>query len=168
MRSFLFGCLFSVLFVAGAGFLALWLGFYPVNADTDPAWAEKKLAKMAVDAYVSRQASKLENPIAVSPEALMDGMKSFKSNCAGCHGFSPQKDSTFADSMYPKAPQFGHKGLHDEVEEIFWITKHGIRMSGMPAFTKMLSDKEMWSISMFLANFDKLPRDVKTKWESAE
>lgn len=168
MRSFLFGCLFAIVALCSIGFGVLYFGLYPVNADTTPFWLEKKLAHMAVDAYVDRQTDSLEIPMTATPEVLLEGMKAFKSNCAGCHGSPTHKDTTFAYALYPRAPQIGVKGTHGKVKETFWITKHGIRMSGMPAFGSMLSDDQIWKIGHFLDNLEKLPADVKQLWESAE
>lgn len=166
MRSFFFGCLFTLFSIAAIGFGILWLGLFPVNADAEPYWLEKKLAHIAVDSYVERQIASLNSPLKDTPDVLMDGMKLFKSNCAGCHGSPSNTDPTFANAFYPKAPQIGIKGTHGKLEETFWITKHGIRMSGMPAFTTMLSDDEIWKISHFLNGLKELPPEIKNAFES--
>lgn len=49
----------------------------------------------------------------------------------------------------------------DPVGESYWKVKHGIRLSGMPGFTGLLTDEQIWNVSLLLANADKLPPAVK-------
>jgi thiosulfate dehydrogenase len=39
--------------------------------------------------------------------------------------------------------------------------KNGIRFSAMPAFDGKLTDTEIWQVSLFLRNADKLPPPVQ-------
>jgi hypothetical protein len=65
--------------------------------------------------------------------------------------------------MYPRPPQlFQGKGVtDDEPGETYWKVFNGIRLTGMPGFSKSLSETQMWQISLLLANADKLPSSVK-------
>jgi thiosulfate dehydrogenase len=166
---FLFGCIFTVLLICAVVVGVAKLGLYPVNADADPSWLERRLSHWAVDGYVPSQAKMLsENPLKPTESVLMEGMKAFKSNCAGCHGSPADKEGHFGKAFFPKAPQFGNEGLDDDPREIFWITKHGIRMTGMPAFGSMLKDDEMWKIVTFIGNVPKLPANVQNEWIKKE
>ena len=49
----------------------------------------------------------------------------------------------------------------DPVGVTYWKAKHGIRLSGMPGYTGLLTDEQLWTVSLFLANADKLPPSVK-------
>jgi thiosulfate dehydrogenase len=68
--------------------------------------------------------------------------------------------------MFPRAPQlFERHGDHvgvsdDEPAETYWKVANGIRLSGMPAYQKLLDEKAMWQVSLLLANADKLPSAV--------
>ena len=71
--------------------------------------------------------------------------------------------------MYPVAPQLWQKhGKHgvvgvsdDEPGETYWKVAHGIRLTGMPAYSHVLSETQMWQVSLLLANADKeLPNPV--------
>ncbi len=70
--------------------------------------------------------------------------------------------------MYPDAPQLwkrhrnGVVGVSDdEVGETYWRVSNGIRLTGMPSYRKVLSDTEMWQVSLLLKNADKeLPLPV--------
>jgi mono/diheme cytochrome c family protein len=71
--------------------------------------------------------------------------------------------------MYPSAPQLWKKHARgnvvgvsdDEAGETYWRVANGIRLTGMPAFSKVLSDTEMWQVSLLLKNADKeMPEPV--------
>lgn len=65
--------------------------------------------------------------------------------------------------MYPSAPQLWKKHAHsnvvgvsdDDAGETYWRVANGIRLTGMPAFKHVLSDTEMWQVSLLLKNADK-------------
>ena len=72
--------------------------------------------------------------------------------------------------MYPQAPQLWkkHEGSDvvgvsdDEPGETFWKVKNGIRLTGMPAYSHMLSEEQMWDVSLLLKVADKpLPDSVE-------
>jgi thiosulfate dehydrogenase len=49
----------------------------------------------------------------------------------------------------------------DEPGETYWKIFNGIRLSGMPGFSKSLTENQMWQIAILLANADKLPPSAK-------
>ena len=65
--------------------------------------------------------------------------------------------------MYPPAPQLWKKHAvgsvvgvsDDEPGETYWKVANGIRLTGMPAYKQMLTDTEIWQVSLLLANADK-------------
>jgi mono/diheme cytochrome c family protein len=65
--------------------------------------------------------------------------------------------------MFPDAPQLWEKhpksivvGVSDDPPgETYWKVANGIRLTGMPAFKLMLTDTEIWQVSLLLANADK-------------
>jgi mono/diheme cytochrome c family protein len=66
--------------------------------------------------------------------------------------------------MYPPPPQLLHgKGVTDDpVGETYWKVANGIRLTGMPAYGKSLSENEMWEIAQVLANADHLPPEAQS------
>jgi thiosulfate dehydrogenase len=65
--------------------------------------------------------------------------------------------------MFPSAPQLwkkhGSRGVvgvsDDEAGETYWKVANGIRLSGMPSYSRVLSDAQMWQVSLLLKNADK-------------
>jgi mono/diheme cytochrome c family protein len=107
-------------------------------------------------------------PIQVSETNLVAGAQIYREQCAFCHGLMG-KPSPIAPHMYPSTPQLwnshrnGVVGVSDDPPgETYWKIANGIRLTGMPAFSKTLSETEMWQVSLLLANADK-PLPVAAK-----
>jgi mono/diheme cytochrome c family protein len=65
--------------------------------------------------------------------------------------------------MYPKPPLLleGKGVTDDEPGESYWKISNGIRLTGMPGFSKSLSETQMWQIALLVANAEKLPPPAK-------
>jgi cytochrome c553 len=80
-------------------------------------------------------------------------------DCIGCHGEPGQPASSFGLSFYPPAPQFAHAGTQYSEAQLFWVAKHGIRMSGMYPQSRY-SDADLWSLAAFISHLKTLPPAV--------
>jgi mono/diheme cytochrome c family protein len=65
--------------------------------------------------------------------------------------------------MYPKPPLLmeGKGVTDDEPGESYWKIFNGLRLTGMPGFSKSLSETQMWQMALLVANADKLPPSAK-------
>ncbi len=160
------GFLLGVVAVAAAGFLYLKFGALPVSVADKAFPFEKELVRLPLHARIDTE--KKEAPFGTSEDVFEGGAKVYKKECASCHGV-PGKDVAFARYMYPDAPQLWKKHKNgvvgvsdDEPGETYWRISNGIRLTGMPAYSKVLSDTEIWQVSLLLKNADKdLPDPVK-------
>jgi mono/diheme cytochrome c family protein len=75
-----------------------------------------------------------------------------------------QEQTAIAKGQFPKPPElFKRKGVTDDpVGETYWKVANGIRLTGMPGFIDSLSTDQMWQVSLFLLDRDKLPPTVLT------
>jgi len=168
MKQFFIGVIVTVVVGVAVACGAAKVGLIPGNADASPGGVESFLAKTALDAYVERNAPQGEAPVPLNDENLRAGMKVYKDQCLGCHGGAKEESNPFAQAMYPPIPQFGSRGLHDEPAEIFFIAKHGIRLSGMPAFGRaqdpLLKDDDLWKVALFIHNIKTLPPAIAKEY----
>jgi mono/diheme cytochrome c family protein len=140
-------------------------GFIPANADAKPPALEKWIARKSLRAAVARQAPKGANPVALTDANLAAGIKLYAADCAVCHGASDGKASHVAAGLYQRAPQLAKHGVEDdEPGENYWKIYHGIRMTGMPGFSKTLTETEIWTLALFLNNMDKLTPGAQKAW----
>lgn len=169
MRNFVIGVFvtLALLLVGGYGFLKL--GVFPVHADTPAGGLETWLANVGRDAAVGRAATKEPNPMSTNDENLLKGMHVYMENCQGCHGGS-DSSARMGRNLYPRAPQFGKRSPNEPDAELFWIVKHGIRLTGMPAYGSeqepMLTVDEIWRVVLFVKSTTTLPPAVLAEWKT--
>lgn len=159
IRFFLLGALTSLLAVVLFVFVYLKYGNPPV-ATADPSFPfEAQIVHIPLGARIAREMK--SPPFQPDEQALEAGAQTYTKQCAGCHG-TPGHDVAYAKWMFPRAPQLWQKhgngvvGVSDDqVGETYWKVDNGIRLSGMPAYQKVLSQTAMWQVSWLLKNADK-------------
>jgi len=145
-------------------------GLIPANADATPGWLETRIASTSLEATLRRDAPKVQNPVALTDQNLVEGVHLFARNCAVCHGSARgTAPSPIARGLYQKPPQFATDGVEDDPESAsFWKIKHGIRLTGMPSFGYSLEDRQIWTLALFLKNMDKLPPAALQAWQRVQ
>ena len=166
MRGFVVGVVVTLLLLACGAFLVANRGWFPVGADNTPGTLEHRLANMALDAYVDSHAPNQENPVQPTAAALSDGARLFEMHCALCHGGAAQRISALRTKFSPPVPQIINRIPDDPDANLWWITKHGIRMTGMPSFGKALSEEHIWRLALFLKRMDALTPRAGRAWNA--
>jgi mono/diheme cytochrome c family protein len=167
MSRILIGILIGVVVVLLVCFCYVRFGFVDPRADAEVGALETKLAMPALDASVNRRAADAKNPIQLTNENLVAGMKIYQEGCAGCHGDILHTRVAFGDSFYPRAPQFVEDAPDMPENENFYIIQHGVRLSGMPAWGKTLNEQQLWQVTTFLSHMEELPPEVSASWKTA-
>jgi thiosulfate dehydrogenase len=164
MKRFLLGFVLGLLVLPVGALVYFKFGKPPVATADPPLPLEQQIVAVPLQARIGREMTK-SVPIAANEAAFIAGAAVYQTQCAACHGL-PEHDSTFAKGMFPRAPQlFVRHGDHvgvsdDEPGESYWKVANGIRLSGMPAFNKVLNENDMWQVTLLVANADKLPASV--------
>jgi cytochrome c553 len=86
------------------------------------------------------------------------GAAHFESGCAGCHGAPGRPASAFARSMLPQPPPLSTTVSDWATEELFWIVQNGQKYTGMPAWTALEREDEIWAVTAFLLRLPALDR----------
>ena len=167
MRNFILGVIVTLLLLFLGGLAIATLGLLPTNADSTPPKIESHFAMSALDASMERHAPRVTSPVPPTDENLIDGMKIYTMNCAGCHGNLDHKPSDFGRSFYPPAPQLIVQPVDDPEWHIYYAVRTGIRYTGMPAWNKTLSESDMWKVTAFLSRIEKLPPAVQDYWKKS-
>ncbi|HWB32406.1 MAG TPA: cytochrome c [Acidobacteriaceae bacterium] len=147
-------------------FLYLSFGHLPVAVGDKPFPFENRIVKVPLAARIHREMPSTP-PISATADNLNAGAQIYEDKCEFCHG-TADSESSAGRSMFPSAPRLwlkrknGVVGVSDDpVGETYWKVKNGIRLTGMPAYNKMLSDTEIWQVSLLLSVADKpLPADA--------
>jgi mono/diheme cytochrome c family protein len=144
------------------GFIAVECGLIPVATSSSPMPFEKWIATTALNHKVEKEAAK-NCPLAANETNLMAGAQVYVGSCSVCHGLENQPKPFIAVGEFPAPPQLlKGKGVTDDpVGYTEWKVENGIRLTGMPSFTKTLSSDQLWQVSLFLANSTNLPPQVR-------
>jgi thiosulfate dehydrogenase len=163
MGRILLGIILGVILVPAAVLAWLHYGHVPVAVTDPPLPQERVLTHQALDARIDSELIKTP-PIPADETAFVAGAQIYHDQCAACHGLH-NKPSTFGAHMYPDAPplwEMHHHGSEtmmgvtdDPPGETYWKVANGIRLTGMPSYKDVLTDTQMWQVSLLLANADK-------------
>lgn len=156
----------GLVFLPLAFYLYLALGHPPVAVADKPFPLEAKLAHVALESRIAREMP-AASPVPATDQNLIAGASLYEDKCESCHGTADQP-SAVGRSLFPQAPQLwikqsnGVVGVsNDPVGETYWKIKNGIRLTGMPAYGKALSETELWQVSLLLSMANKpLPAEA--------
>ena len=165
MRKFVLGFVGALVVIPVAGFAFVRLGFMDPRADIPINPLERRIAMPSLDAAIGRRAPVVQGPLDASDSSLAAGMTVYQSNCAVCHGDVAHERAALADAMYPRAPQFVRDAPDMPEHENLYIIAHGVRLSGMPAWGRILSGRQLRQVTAFLAHMDSLPTPVAEQWK---
>ncbi len=140
----------SVL-LAGLGAAAfVWSGWYDISATvqhTQPVYA---LLETTMHQSVKRRAAAIEPPALDAPALVARGAGCYVAKCVQCHGGPGVAPDDIGRSMQPLPGPLVDAKQRWRPQELYWITRHGIKMSGMPAWQYRLADDDLWAVVAFM------------------
>jgi len=147
------------LSMLGGGALALaggfiWSGLYNIGADdvhTRPVYA---VLQMLRERSIEVRASQLKLPDLSDPARIKQGAGNFNAMCTGCHLAPGMPETELSKGLYPTPPNLSTTAV--DPAEAFWVTKHGIKASGMPAWGKSMDDEYIWNMVAFVQTLPSL------------
>jgi mono/diheme cytochrome c family protein len=137
--------------LAGAAFV--WSGVYPVGADVPHSPFVQNLMQATRQRSIALRAKDIAVPPLDDQKMVATGAEHYGEMCAGCHLAPGKTNSEIRPGLNPQPPDLT-KTLAVTPAEEFWAIKHGIKMTGMPAWGATHDDQAIWSIVAFL---QKLP-----------
>jgi mono/diheme cytochrome c family protein len=165
MKGFIAGIVVTLVAIACGAVLVSRLGLYPIGADNPPGALETALAGRAMDVYADNHKPAGDNPVQPTVAALSEGATEYEEHCAFCHGGAKARVSPMQNKFSPPVPQLINRVPHDPDAWLFWVTKHGVRMTAMPAWDAVMSDDEMWKVVAFIKHSGALPPEVQAVWQ---
>ncbi len=157
----LLGMILGAILVPVAVMAWFQFGPVPVAVADPPLPQERLLTKVPLNARIDREMIQTP-PLQADEDNLVAGAEVYRDQCASCHGLHG-KPSSFGVFMFPDAPPLWEKhnggdvvGVSDDPPgETYWKVSNGIRLTGMPSFKQVLTEKQRWQVSLLLANADK-------------
>lgn len=151
------GVLGVLALIVVAGLTVVYTGAYNVAATEEHMSVTRWAFDTTMQQSIKRRASEVRRAEDLTPAMLAAGASAYKSSCQHCHGGPGVEREKWADGMRPRPPHLAEAATEWEPGEVFWIVKHGIKMSGMPAFGPSHDDEEIWSIIAFVNELPAMP-----------
>lgn len=147
--------------------LMVWSGLYNVAADDPHMKSTYRLLETMRQRSIAVRADKLQVPADLkTPMRIMQGAGNYNAMCTGCHLAPGMADTELSKGLYPAPPNLTKTEV--DAAEAFWVVKHGIKASGMPAWGKSMDDAYIWNMAAFLQELPKLtPAQYQAMVESS-
>ncbi len=139
-----------LLMAAGAVFV--WSGVYNVAASKDHLRITTWILTLIRERSIATRSFMIDAPPLVDDGMIRLGASHYEAGCVPCHNRPGKEINPIVGGMLPPPPDLMEIGKHRPSREIFWIVKHGLKYTGMPAWTNMRRDDEIWSVTAFLAS----------------
>ena len=138
--------------VAGAGGAAfvVYSGIYDVSASRQHTQLVYSVLETTMQHSMQRRARDIVVPPLDDPQAIQRGAACFQEKCVQCHGAPGVSAADIGKSMQPVPGPLVDALQRWQAREIYYITRHGIKMSGMPAWEFRLHDSEIWDVVAFV------------------
>lgn len=141
----------SILAIVAAGAF-VYSGRYDIGADAHHTRPVAALLETLRERSIEARARDIAVPKLDEPQLVLKGAGQYAAMCTGCHLKPGMKDSEIRPGLYPMPPNLSR--LRVDPAAAFWVIKHGIKMSAMPAWGFSHDDDTIWSMVAFL---QKLP-----------
>ena len=150
------------LCIGGAGIAALlfaWSGLYNVAASRNHWPITQWFLEFAMRNSVETQSMGIAAPPLDEPALFYRGLGHYAGACAPCHGAPGEAQNPITRGMLPLPPYLPDHVQDWTAEELFWIVKHGLKYTGMPAWIAQGRDDEVWAVVAFLQRLPNLGPD---------
>jgi mono/diheme cytochrome c family protein len=124
-------------------------GVYNIGADDHHTAIVLALIGQLRDRSIAVRAVNVEVPDLGATGRVAAGAHAYAALCSSCHLAPGVAKSPLRPGLYPHPPNLAQADPPD-ARRAFWIIKHGIKMSAMPAWGSTLEDGEIWDLVAFV------------------
>lgn len=148
--------------------LFIYSGIYNVAA-TEPHtgfiyWVFNTTMKNSVQS----RADQVEVPPLSDPSLMKKGFMHYRETCVTCHGAPGVKPSGIGKGLMPEPPDLAKSAENWTPAELYWIIKHGIKMTGMPEWGSAHKEEDLWALAAFVKRLPELsPEQYQTMEQEA-
>jgi len=130
------------------GWLFIVSGVYDVAADRPHTAIVHAVLNTLRSRSIEAHARDIEVPPLGDPERISEGAEHYTAMCTGCHMAPGVRETEIRQGLLPKPPDLSqHK---TDAAQAFWVIKHGIKATAMPAWGKTHDDEEIWNLVAFI------------------
>jgi cytochrome c553 len=137
----------AVLAIGGAAFIGS--GVYNIGADDHHTKIVLTIIEQLRERSIAARSSSIEAHFVEDPGRIGAGAKHYSALCVGCHLAPGVTQSDVRRGLYPHPPNLAQEEPQ-RAQRAFWVIKHGIKMSAMPAWGMTLDDAAIWDTVAFI------------------
>jgi len=153
----------SLLLLVIATTVAIYVGLYNIAADVPHTQPVYWLLETLRGRSVATRSREIVVPNDLNdPNRISKGAGEYAEMCSGCHLAPGMERTEISRGLYPRAPELRRKTDLTPAEQ-FWIVKHGVKMTGMPAWGVTHNDELLWDV---VALVRKLPELTPEQYET--
>lgn len=143
----------AALAVGGLGVAAT--GIVPIKASSGHWAITEWFLQFSKVRSIRTHSLGIDAPPLDDPALVLRGAGHYDLGCRPCHGGPDGGTPQLARFMLPSPPDLRSVAPTRRTRELFYVVKHGIKLTGMPAWTAQTRDDEVWAVVAFLS---RLPR----------
>ena len=150
----------TIIVTLGLGAIAfVYTGAYNVAASVPHwDWVYQMIDTMRIQSIKAHAAGIQTPPGLDADEKVVMGTDHYAAHCAVCHGAPGVPKGEIAKGLYPEPADLSTSAKTYQPNELFWILKNGIKLSGMPAWSNH-GDEELWATVAFLLRLQNMTEE---------
>ena len=149
----------TLLFFASGAALFIESGFYDIGADDHHTKVTLAIIQQLRERSIGARSGTIAVQSVSDPDRIKAGAARYTALCVGCHLAPGVTKSDIRPGLYPHPPNLA-QGEVQAPQRAFWIIKHGIKMTAMPAWGKSLDDAQIWDLVAFVRKMPDLPAET--------
>ena len=163
----LIGAAIAIVFVVPLGVFAfVKSGLFNVGASSPHTKFTQWITHETMIHSVRRDAASIAPPPPFTAGQVVAGFCAYQAHCAACHGAAAVARKQWTGGMEPAPPYLLDVQQRFTPEQLFWIVKTGIKMTGMPSWSGSMSNAQIWSIVAWLEVSPKLQPQTYVQWRA--
>lgn len=153
------------LTVLASGAVVVYGGIYDVAATRQHWQITHSVLEAAMRQSVRVRARDVYEPPLSDESMALRGAACFRDKCVQCHGAPGVAQGDIGLSMQPLPGPLVDAKQHWRPRELYWLVRHGLKMTGMPAWEYRLSEGDLWDLVAFMQHLPQLNAREYTHWQ---
>ena len=135
---------------AAAGILLMLSGTYDTAATSQHFAITHRILEHGLRYSVEAAAEDIVTPPLDEPGMIQRGAACYRQHCEQCHGAPGIAPGAAAQGQQPVATNLLQSAREWPPNQLYHVTKKGVRMTGMPAWEFRISESGLWSTVAFI------------------
>ena len=149
----------------GATAVVVYGGLFEVGATRQHWQISYSVLETAMRNSVKLRARDIAEPPLSDERMALRGAACFQAKCVQCHGAPGVRQDDIGLGMQPLPGPLVDARQHWQPRELYWLVRHGLKMTGMPAWQYRLADAEIWELVAFMQHLPDLNTQQYAQWQ---